>query len=258
MPDRWAVAAGNWSNTATWNGGTLPGAGDDVFADNRAVTIDQDIAVLSIRTTQRSGGTAGGSFTTSGRVTVTADSYAGTTNCLILAANSGSVQNGNSYGSSTANTRIGTVVNAGCVQNGNSFGGNGNLRIGTDVLAGGIQNGNSLGGTAGTAFGTRLNGAGIHYGNATGGSGGTSHGTSILVGGIAIINTATGTTSGSFGVHSTDTNRYVALIKTEVGSFAKSLSASAETTSANVPFVSFEGSGSSSSLPLIGPGGLVY
>jgi hypothetical protein len=62
MADRWAVATGNWSSTATWNGGTLPTAADDVFADGFTVTIDQDVTVLSIRTTQRSGGTNGGTF----------------------------------------------------------------------------------------------------------------------------------------------------------------------------------------------------
>jgi hypothetical protein len=62
---------------------------------------------------------------------------------------------------------------------------------------------------------------------------------------MAFITTATGNTSGAFGVNSTATARYVAIIKNEVGIAAKSLTAQAETTSANVPFVSFEGSGSS-------------
>jgi hypothetical protein len=48
MALRYAVATGNWSNTATWNGGTLPGVGDDVHANGFTVTIDQDINVNSI------------------------------------------------------------------------------------------------------------------------------------------------------------------------------------------------------------------
>jgi len=73
MADKWYTAAsGNWSTAANWNGGTLPTAGDDVYADGKAVVIDQNVTVLSIRTTQRSGGTVGGTFTISAAgITVT-------------------------------------------------------------------------------------------------------------------------------------------------------------------------------------------
>lgn len=97
MATRWAVASGNKSNAAIWNGGTKPGAGDDVYADGYTVTIDEDMTVNSIRTTQRSGGTAGGGFTLNAGVTVTAtQSYAngggfiiGTTVLFSYSANSG-------------------------------------------------------------------------------------------------------------------------------------------------------------------------
>jgi hypothetical protein len=42
---RVAVANGNWSNTATWNGGVLPAVGDVVASNNFTVTIDQNINV---------------------------------------------------------------------------------------------------------------------------------------------------------------------------------------------------------------------
>jgi hypothetical protein len=91
-----------------------------------------------------------------------------------------------------------------------------------------------------------VNQGGIQHGNATGGTVSGSHGTSIVqAGGIALITTATGSTSGAFGLHCSQGSRYVAIIKNEVGIAAKSLTAQAETTSTNVPFVSFEGSGSS-------------
>jgi hypothetical protein len=51
MAFRYAVATGNWSNTATWDGGTLPTAADDVFSNNFTVTIDGTFTVLSIRNT---------------------------------------------------------------------------------------------------------------------------------------------------------------------------------------------------------------
>ena len=71
MPDRFAVANGNWSNTATWNGGTLPTSADDVYSNTFTVTIDQDITVLSLRNAAASGITAGGGFTLTGNHTVT-------------------------------------------------------------------------------------------------------------------------------------------------------------------------------------------
>lgn len=48
MALRGAVASGNWSNPATWNGGVLPSPGDVVASNNFTVTIDQDINVDSL------------------------------------------------------------------------------------------------------------------------------------------------------------------------------------------------------------------
>jgi hypothetical protein len=62
MAIKWPLANGVWSNAANWNDGTLPDVGDDVHADGKTVTIDQDVTVLSIRNDQRSGGTANGGF----------------------------------------------------------------------------------------------------------------------------------------------------------------------------------------------------
>lgn len=68
MAIRWAVASGNWSNTATWDGGTLPTSADDVFANNFTVTVDQDITVITLRNTSNTSPaiTQGGSFVVSG------------------------------------------------------------------------------------------------------------------------------------------------------------------------------------------------
>jgi hypothetical protein len=65
MAVRYAVASGNWSNPATWDGGTLPTAADDVFANNFTVTIDGTFTVLTIRTTANTTPAivAGGIFT---------------------------------------------------------------------------------------------------------------------------------------------------------------------------------------------------
>ena len=54
MADRYAIAAGNFSDPAIWsvtNGGaggaSVPGPADDVFTDSDVVTIDQAISVNS-------------------------------------------------------------------------------------------------------------------------------------------------------------------------------------------------------------------
>ena len=63
MANRYAVKAGSWSDATVWNGGTLPTAADDVFANAFTVNIDQDITVMSIRRVSASGIAAGGAFT---------------------------------------------------------------------------------------------------------------------------------------------------------------------------------------------------
>jgi len=69
MALRYAVANGDWSNTATWDGGTLPNSSDDVYANNFTINIDQNITVLSLRNTADSPAVAGGKFTLANGIT---------------------------------------------------------------------------------------------------------------------------------------------------------------------------------------------
>lgn len=98
MAIRYAVQTGNWSDTATWDGGTIPGVGDDVYADGFTVTIDIDnITVSSLNNGQRTGGTDGGSFitTTNAPRVYTCDINASptvTTTCLTLGTNNSNLQ----------------------------------------------------------------------------------------------------------------------------------------------------------------------
>jgi hypothetical protein len=48
MAQRAAIASGNWSNPAIWNGGVLPEPGDIVASNGFTVTIDQNVNVDSI------------------------------------------------------------------------------------------------------------------------------------------------------------------------------------------------------------------
>ena len=73
MALRYAVATGNWSDTATWNGGTLPTSADDVYANNFTVTVDQNVTVLSLRNTAGAPAVAGGRFLLTNGITVNAN-----------------------------------------------------------------------------------------------------------------------------------------------------------------------------------------
>lgn len=72
MALRYAVANGNWSSTATWNGGTLPTSADDVYSNNFTVTVDQNVTVLSLRNTAGAPAVAGGIFVLTNGVSVNA------------------------------------------------------------------------------------------------------------------------------------------------------------------------------------------
>lgn len=163
MPDRWAVSAGNWSSTATWNGGTLPQAGDDVFADGFTVTIDQNVNVLSIRTTQRSGGTAGGGFTLGAGFNVTANIIGGTTTCLTVSSASGTNTVTGNVTSGTQGGANGAINKSGA----GTLNVIGNVAAGSSSLCSGINctggilniTGNCTAGSGSQSFGVRVTGA---------------------------------------------------------------------------------------------------
>ena len=58
MAQRVAIASGNWSNPAIWNGGVLPSAGDIVASNGFTVTIDVNANVDSITNAATTVGTA--------------------------------------------------------------------------------------------------------------------------------------------------------------------------------------------------------
>ena len=193
MAIRWAVANGNWSDTATWDGGTLPTSSDDVHADGKTVTINQDITVITLRTTQRAGGILGGTFrVTSGGISITmSDVTAGTvpgssSGCIVLAHTTGIVTvNGvirggagtNFFGMSHNST--GTVTVNGTITGSASSAAHG-FRFLTGMNATVNVNGTILGGTGSTTNGIQMNTGSIVTLNVVGDIiGGTSSGIGI-------------------------------------------------------------------------------
>ena len=118
MATRWAIATGNWSDSAIWNGGVLPTIGDIVHADGKTVTIDQSINVDSIRTTNRGGGISDGAFKAiSGGITIQATTYANSYACLTTSHATGTItiignQNGGigNYSYGLLNTGAGALI----------------------------------------------------------------------------------------------------------------------------------------------------
>lgn len=225
MATRWAVATGNWSNTATWDGGTLPTSADDVFADGKTVTIDQNVTVLSLRTTQRAGGTAGGGFTVSGAYTITCTGsgiLAGTTTGLTCSNTAGTTVTiiGNVTG--TASNGVNAAQCGGVLCNST-----GTVNI-TGNLSSGAQGGYSAGvvltgGTTLTVIGNATSVAGSAslgynwgiYSNVaanvtvTGTVTGPSLGNTILSRGIELAANSTLTVTGSVNAGSVSTGIFV-------------------------------------------------
>lgn len=166
MPVRYAVASGNWSSLATWNGGaSLPTASDDCFANGFNVTIDQNINVLSINSGASGSAVNGGSFISTNGIAITASGAtygvtAGTVSSALLVTGSHTVYLSGSVRGGAANQIRGIqIVN------------NGNLYI----------TGSVTGGTVATlAYGVFNNAGRLEIlGNIYAGSNTTAHGVAI-------------------------------------------------------------------------------
>ena len=159
MATRYAVATGNWSSTATWDGGTLPTSADDVYANNRTVTIDQNVTVLSLRTTATTGVSAGGLFNipsgSSFNVTAINGFTAGSSSVLQILGSGTRILTGSVFGSSTTGStqtiyiqhvsgNIPIVTINGSVTGGTQSSARGVYIWGGEV----VVNGSSTGGTA--------------------------------------------------------------------------------------------------------------
>ena len=207
MAFRYAVATGNWSNTSTWDGGTLPTASDDVFSNGFTVTIDGTFTVLSIRNTLNAALPtilAGGQFrfANGGNLTCTATQaiYVGSTTPTLemtLASPNTATFNG-----SVLTMTATASYNAIRLSNSGTLNLNGNYNIdgsatatryiiqltgtGTINIVGDL----SLTSTSGGSFANALNIAGTGTANITGN---VTGGTGIALGVVTILGTSSGT-----------------------------------------------------------------
>jgi hypothetical protein len=110
MPVRRAIANGNWSNTATWFGGTLPTNGDTVVANGFNVTIDQDVTIGGANNPSVNAG----SFVAGQWFQIT---FVGSTNFVSLGASANAVgiifqYNGNTQTGTGVATALATLTTA--------------------------------------------------------------------------------------------------------------------------------------------------
>lgn len=217
MAIKWPVIdEGLFDDPATWNGGTVPGPDDDVYADGKTVYSENSITVKTLRTTQRPGGTAGGFFYAfSDNATITAESFiAGSSVCLVEEGIGTIV--GNAYGGSSSNAAGVQIQGIKCSFIGNSYAGTGTsahglqfhassincIQIGdsyassSQVVAhgtylagsGNLKVGNSYGAnfnqTSGRTVGTDILGTNALIGNSYGGTGAYGSGSRLYAGGI--------------------------------------------------------------------------
>lgn len=91
-----AIASGNFSSGSTWNGGIVPGPGDEAVASGFSVTITQNITVISLRNDAAGvGATVSGGFNLSTPNTITVTS--------IIPGNTGLININNNSGTTTLN-----------------------------------------------------------------------------------------------------------------------------------------------------------
>ena len=216
MPNRWAIASGNWNNPAIWNGGSgVPTAADDVFANSQSIYIDIDITVLTLRNAASASAiVAAGSFYLNNNITASTTAATGLVSSvanipLIIISGSNSARINTIMGASSGH-RIQMNDSSSLTLSGSVFGGNssgqfgiihassGNLFITGSVTAGG-SNTNQLAvymsGTGGTyILGNVIGSVGACFRND--GSGPIFINGNVLGGGFsggtAIVNSGTG------------------------------------------------------------------
>jgi len=127
----YTVSTGNWSSAANWNNGTIPQAGDNVYANGKTVTIDQNIVVAKISSEVcPDTGVGGGEFRITTDRTIVANIITGSTQCVQIAtSNITLVLAGDIHGGNGTSAR-GLYINQANINiniTGNVYGGTGSV-----------------------------------------------------------------------------------------------------------------------------------
>jgi len=225
MANYFARKAGNINATDVW--ATTPsGAAADVWStftsadvlhsNNFAITVNVDTTVGTVRNDNANSATAGGGFTLSNGITLTANAVAGSvgTACITFSGTSGNSATlvGNATGGSANgafganNSSTGTMTITGNCTGGSVGSAHGAINNSTGTLT---ITGNCTGGSAGSAHGANNNSTGTLTitGNCTGGSANTATGANNnSTGTLTITGNATGgSVSGANGANNSST-----------------------------------------------------
>jgi hypothetical protein len=212
MADVRAVANGNWNTGATWNTGTVPTAADNVYSNTFTVNVDVSFTVLTLRSTEGTGITAGGSFNfntagVTGTVTSSSPLVPGATNMVQVTATTGTVTislGGNvTPGAISSSILINYSGNCNLILNGTNFNGAAAIANNTTCInkssAGlititGNVNGVNAGANVTNQSFVSTNGNTVIIGNVTGGIGvgGGHRGVNQSAGTLTITGNVTG------------------------------------------------------------------
>jgi hypothetical protein len=230
--DIWATTAGG-SAADVFSTFT---SSDVLHSNSFAVTVNVDTTVAEVRNDNANSATAGGSFTLSNGVTLTANVFGGSATCVSFAGTSGNSASivGNIVGGTATNAFGCNNTTTGTLNiTGNVTGGSGTQTYGAHNASSGILNltGDASGGSGATAIGvSNFNTGTINVtGNVTGGSGATSVGArNWQTAGSTLVITGN-VTGGTLGIGA---QNFVASTMTVVGSATASSGAhGAENTS---------------------------
>jgi len=188
MAEKYAVATGNWSNPATWDGGVKPVAGDTVHSNNYTVSMDEDATVALITNKAGTMAVAGGKFVVAANgITITSDVEAGPATCLENNFGVVNLIGDITGGDGTQIYGVRTFINRITNHVGNATGGTSTLAMGHQIDGECNMTGDTYGGTGNGASGVRVTGECYHTGRAIG----TSQTGTVVAGGYYEVSEVT-------------------------------------------------------------------
>lgn len=211
MAERWAVAAGNSSTPGTWNGGTLPASGDDLYSNGFIVTIDASLTANSLKNIAGTTAVQGGYFTTAmtGTIalqTLSVGAFTGTLATVGLLNLTGgavtvTVVNAVVADSSTTGDEPPVIRISGGTHSVTAPSWTGSAGRALSVAAGTLTVGGNVVGGTGSPGMLQSAGTVTINGNVTGGTGVSQHGVALSAAGSLTVNgNVSGASSGDGGV----------------------------------------------------------